>query len=64
METIQIEKMSDDEYFALKAISASQIKQYDKGRILAMNWLVAPVNKWLGFKERSTQYCFVGLMIR
>lgn len=35
-----------------------------KGRKPAMNWLVAPVNKWLGFKERSRQYCFVGLMIR
>lgn len=35
-----------------------------KGRKPAMNWLVAPVNKWLGFKERSKQYCFVGLMIR
>lgn len=35
-----------------------------KGRKPAMNWLVAPVNKWLGFAERSKQYCFVGLMIR
>lgn len=35
-----------------------------KGRKPAMNWIVAPVNKWLGFKERSKQYCFVGLMIR
>lgn len=35
-----------------------------KGRKPAMNWIVKPVNKWLGFKERSRQYCFVGLMIR
>ena len=35
-----------------------------KGRKPAMNWIVSPVNKWIGFKERSKQYCFVGLMIR
>lgn len=35
-----------------------------KGRKPAMNWIVAPVNKWLGFAERSRQYCFVGLLIR
>lgn len=35
-----------------------------KGRKPAMNWIVKPVNKWLGFKERSIQYCFIGLMIR
>lgn len=35
-----------------------------KGRKPAMNWIVAPINKWLGFAERSAQYCFVGLMIR
>lgn len=35
-----------------------------KGRKPAMNWIVKPVNKWLGFEERSRQYCFVGLMIR
>lgn len=35
-----------------------------KGRKPAMNWAVAPINKWLGFTERSRQYCFVGLMIR
>lgn len=35
-----------------------------KGRKPAMNWIVKPVNKWLGFEERSKQYCFVGLMIR
>lgn len=35
-----------------------------KGRKPAMNWIVKPVNKWLGFEERSKRYCFVGLMIR
>lgn len=42
METIQIEKMSDDEYFALKALSASQIKQYDKGAYWF--WKSSPFN--------------------
>lgn len=42
METIQINKMSDDEYFALKAISASQIKQYDKGAYWF--WKSSPFN--------------------
>lgn len=35
-----------------------------KGRKPAMNWLVKPINKWLGFTERSKQYCFVGLFLR
>lgn len=39
-------------------------EQLKKGRKPAMNWLVKPVCKWLGFKERSRQYCFVGLFIR
>lgn len=39
-------------------------EQEAKGRKPAMNWIVAPVNKWLGFAPRSVQYCFVGLMIR
>ena len=42
METKQIEKMSDDEYFAMKAISASQIKQYDKGAYWF--WKTSPFN--------------------
>lgn len=42
METKQIEKMTDDEYFALKAISASQIKQYDKGAYWF--WKSSPFN--------------------
>ena len=39
-------------------------EQMAKGRKPAMNWIVAPINKLLGFKERSKQYCFIGLMIR
>ena len=35
-----------------------------KGRKPAMNWIVAPVNKWLGFVPRSKQYCFVGMLLR
>ena len=35
-----------------------------KGRKPAMDWLVRPVNKWIGFKERSKQYCFIGMFIR
>lgn len=35
-----------------------------KGRKPALNWIVAPINKCLGFKERSVQYCFVGLFVR
>ena len=39
-------------------------EQMAKGRKPAMNWLVAPINKWLGFEPRSKQYCFVGLFLR
>ena len=39
-------------------------EQEAKGRKPAMNWIVAPINKWLGFKPRSKQYCFIGMMIR
>ncbi len=42
MGTKQIEKMSDEEYFALKAISASQLKQYDKGAYYF--WKTSPFN--------------------
>lgn len=35
-----------------------------KGRKPAMDWIVAPINKWLGFAPRSRQYCFIGMMIR
>lgn len=39
-------------------------EQLAKGRKPAMNWIVSRINKVLGFKERSRQYCFVGLIIR
>lgn len=42
METKQIDKMTDEEYFALKALSASQIKQYDKGAYWF--WKSSPFN--------------------
>lgn len=42
METKQVEKMADAEYFALKAVSASQIKQYDKGAYWF--WKSSPFN--------------------
>ena len=35
-----------------------------KGRKPAMNWIVAPICKWLGFAPRSRQYCFVGMVVR
>lgn len=39
-------------------------EQLAKGRKPAMNWIVKPINKLLGFAERSKQYCFVGLFVR
>ena len=42
METIRTDKMSDKEYFALKAISATQIKQFDKGAYWF--WKTTPFN--------------------
>ena len=39
-------------------------EQEAKGRKPAMNWIVAPINKCLGFEPRSKQYCFVGMTIR
>ena len=39
-------------------------EQLAKGRKPALNWLVAPINKWLGFEPRSKQACFVGMNIR
>lgn len=39
-------------------------EQEAKGRKPAMDWIVRPVNKWLGFKPRSKQYCFIGMLLR
>ena len=42
METAQIQKITDAEYFSLKALSASQIKQFDKGAYWF--WKSSPFN--------------------
>lgn len=42
METNQITKITDEEYFGVKALSASQIKQYDKGAYWF--WKTSPYN--------------------
>lgn len=39
-------------------------EQEKKGRKPAMDWIVRPVNKLLGFTPRSRQYCFVGMLLR
>jgi hypothetical protein len=39
-------------------------EQEAKGRKPAMNWIVSPVNKWLGFAPRSVEYCFIGMFLR
>lgn len=39
-------------------------EQEAKGRKPAMHWVVAPINKLLGFVPRSKQYCFVGMFLR
>ena len=56
METKQIEKMTDEEYFALKAISASQLKQYDKGAYWF--WKTSPFNPEKGPEEESDALAF------
>lgn len=42
METNQIQKITDEEYFSVKAISASQIKQFDRGAYWF--WKMSPFN--------------------
>lgn len=42
METQQIQKITDEEYFSVKAISASQIKQFDRGAYWF--WKMSPFN--------------------
>lgn len=52
-------------YFQCGTESDIYIDECEKrGRKPAMNWLVAPINKWLGFEARSKQYCFIGMMVR
>lgn len=38
--------------------------QLAKGRKPAMDWVVSRINKFLGFKPRGRQYCFVGMLLR
>lgn len=56
METKQIEKMTDEEYFALKAISASQLKQFDKGAYWF--WKSSPFNPEKAPEEESDAMAF------
>lgn len=56
MDTKQIEKMTDEEYFALKAISASQIKQFDKGAYWF--WKTTPFNDNRPKEEKSDALVF------
>ena len=42
METTQIQKITDEEYFSVKALSASQIKQFDRGAYWF--WKSSPFN--------------------
>ncbi len=39
-------------------------EQLASGRKPALNWLVSKVNSWLGFEERTCQYCFIGMLLR
>lgn len=52
-------------YFKMGTESDEYIDEQEaKGRKPAMDWLVRPVNKLLGFEPRKAQYCFVGMFIR
>lgn len=52
-------------YFKCGTESDAYIDECEaKGRKPAMNWLVAPVNKKIGFKPRTKLYCFVGMFLR
>lgn len=52
----QIAKMTDDEYFALKALSASQIKQFDKGAYWF--WKSSPFNPNRPAEEETDALAF------
>lgn len=56
METEQITKITDEEYFKIKAISASQIKQYDKGAYYF--WKNSPFNPDKKEEEESNALVF------
>lgn len=56
MDTKQIKKITDEEYFALKAISASQIKQFDKGAYWF--WKTSPFNDNRPKEEKTDALVF------
>lgn len=53
---IQLEKISDEEYFKIPAVSASQIKQYDKGAYYF--WKTSPFNPDKATEEESNALVF------
>jgi len=53
---IQLEKISDEEYFKIPAISASQLKQYDKGAYYF--WKSSPFNPEKKPEEESNALVF------
>lgn len=56
METQQIQKITDAEYFGVKAISASQIKQYDRGAYWF--WKTSPYNDEKGPEQETDALVF------
>lgn len=56
METKQINKISDAEYFSIPAVSASQLKQYDKGAYWF--WKSSPFNPDKKPEEESNALAF------
>ena len=56
METQQIQKITDAEYFDVKAISASQIKQYDRGAYWF--WKTSPYNDEKGPEQETDALVF------
>lgn len=52
-------------YFLMGTESDEYIDEQEaKGRKPALDWLVSPINKWIGFEERTKEYCFIGMAIR
>lgn len=56
METVQIKKMTDAEYFSVPALSASQIKQFDKGAYWF--WKSSPFNVYRETEKESDALVF------
>lgn len=52
-------------YFLMGTESDEYIDEQEaKGRKPALNWLVEPLNKLIGFEPRSKEYCFIGMAVR